>query len=262
MRSAEPYLVDDRAMNRAAKWLSDMGASDIGPVPLLAARLDLRWRLLRWTWPAFAGVLPLQFAPLFLLPSDQWAARTAALGCQATAYVLTLVFIGLIHRVGVREDQAIGAGLRRRVAHPTPPDWRVVVGRWRLTATGAVYLGAATFVAITAHYAPPSARTSIIIALLGLSAMALAKVAVIGHVLRRPALATDATSLAVDDAMRARDARGVLLPLLAPLLTVHPLLSVVPTTPRWLAVGGLVLMTFAVVVSLPVSLVRLSEVTS
>jgi hypothetical protein len=202
----DPLAVGERETARASAWLGCHGISGGPPTPLIAARLHAR-RMSRRLVIAitFAAVL----AALWLL------SREASQPSPVPSYAVAL--LGLIgywggHRLVVRADRRTGRLLARRVAHPTPPGWRTVVGLPRVIVSAVISGGAlALAVALLALARTADERTAAVVILAGVVATVVVGALVVADIVRRPALAEDAFSLAADDALRAEDARGIVV---------------------------------------------------
>jgi hypothetical protein len=214
-QTAGPSRVDDRAIRRAATWLGRHGLAGLAPSPLLATRLRVRRRIVASLFAAVAViglVAVLTYGRLGLdgYPADRRTVLARLLGNFAVVLVAVVARWSALRAVR-RADRRIGATLSLRVAHPTPPGWRIVLGRRRI-AVSAVLYGGALGVGIAALVRARSTQDRLVVGvlLLGLAALAAMTVAEVAEVLRRPALADDAMSLAADDALRGDDARGVI----------------------------------------------------
>jgi hypothetical protein len=222
-------------MRRAKAWLGRHGLSGIEPFPLLAARLTVRRR----ASAALLAVLVVA-AVVAIVVLDRLGANDAGMDPRA-AWVrligfMAIVFVAVLARwlwqFAVRRgEQRLAATLTRRAAHPTATDWRAVLGRRGLACAALLYGGALGLAIATAA----GASTAYDLAMAGVLLLVLAALAAItafevGGILRRPALAEDAGSLTVDDALRADDARSVIASPVPVLLAMFTVMSVSPAT--------------------------------
>jgi hypothetical protein len=243
--------VDDTAMHRAASWLRRHAMYDIAPTPWLAARLDARRNAAAKAWAvcvaflSFAGLTGLSAVrdrlPPLVIPI------LYAVGLPMTM----LIFWLLLNRAMLRAGQSLGAILTRRVTHPTPAGWRLTLGPVRIAATAVSYAGALVIVVGDAVYAPDAVNGSIVIvSLIGLAALAATTVAVVAGTLRRPAVAYDTVSLAIDDALRAEEARHFLTAPVPAFLALTCAAAQRVSSPDWLTAGASIYAQFAVLLFL------------
>jgi len=218
--------VTDRAMRRARTWLSRRRFGGIEPTPLLAARLEIRRRGLVGLVAVMAFVALLAIALLDRLAADSAPTRFAGF---VTVMLVAILARWLWQYVVRRGEQRLAAALTRRSAHPVAIARRDVLGRWGLVATALLYagvLGIAVAIAALAQTTQDLATAGVLgLALVVVAAMTAGE---LSGILRRPALAEDAGSLAVDDALRTDDARGVLVSPVPALLATFTVMSVSP----------------------------------
>jgi hypothetical protein len=222
--------MDDRAMRRAAAWLASRGAAGIAPSPLLAARLRVRRRIVIAMFGVVVLVGLVAVATYGRLGWDSYQSYQRGVVARLLGNMVFVLVVVLARWLALRAvrraDRRIGAALSRRVAHPTPFGWRAVLGRRlaipALTFGGAVGIGVAA--AVLARTTQDLMMVAVL--LLGVAVLAAMTAVEIAEILRRPALAEDAASLAADDALRIDDARGVAtspLPVLLAALTATSL---------------------------------------
>jgi hypothetical protein len=236
-------VATDRDLRRAAAWLKEHGAPDVAPTPLLAARLRARRRQ--------EPLIVVVSGVLGGLNSMLWFAHGAvgrALGFLALA-LLTAPAHWWNLRALRRADRRIGATLARRVTHPTAVGWREVLGPRRLAVAATMYGSALALGAVDLAYAR-TAQDRVVVAVLvaGLVALAAISVAWINELVRRPAVAEDALSLAADHVLRAEGGHRVAVSLLPGALGVFTTLALTRPlpTPVYASCWALVVLSFFV----------------
>jgi hypothetical protein len=220
-------------LRRAAAWLNRHRLTGIAPTPLLAARLAARRRTTAGLAALLIGIALLAVFTFGRLGLDSAEAyrRTATARLVGDVVVVLAAVLArwLWLRALRRADRRIGAGLSQRAAHPVPAGWRRVLGgRCLLTAAvlhaGALGVGAAAAVLAST----PQDRAMAAVLLAGTAVLAATGAAEVADVVRRPALAQDAQSLAVDDVLRAEDARAIAASPLPAMLAVFTVFALTP----------------------------------
>ncbi|WP_035858082.1 hypothetical protein [Cryptosporangium arvum] len=202
----------------ARLWLAARGLTDVRSTPVLAARLTVRRR----SRVIAALVLALFLIAVALvnvaqLPSDAaddelgWGRRVALLGLVALVLGLVLS-LSLLDRWVWRVDQRAAAALPRRAAHPVRPDWRTVLGRARAAFLVTTFAAASTLAVANLIVRDSTARYAAIIQVVGLCGLAVGTALQLRHVLTRPVVADDESSLTADFLMRVEDAREIAVP--------------------------------------------------
>jgi hypothetical protein len=236
MSATSSWPAGDRTTRRARTWLAQHGMAGVEPTPLLVARLGARSRVRAGTVAvAAAGILIMvitQFGDWSDSETVHDGAARRLLGY--VAFVLLIVLAaGLGQRAAVRAERRLSATLGRRVAHPTPPTWRTVLGLRYLMLAVAGHGGAVTVAAIAAVAVTRTRADRVTVALLltGLIALAALTAAAIANIVRQPALADDAVSLAFDDRLRADSARVLAATPLPGLITMLTVVWIAPNPP-------------------------------
>jgi hypothetical protein len=238
---------NDRATRRAGTWLGRHGLDGASPTPLLLARLAVRRRARVAT---SAGLVCLGVLTIAVMNTRGWS--TAA---QPLLHLLPFVIVFLAgvlvrwawQRVVRLGDRRIAAGLTRRAAHPTPPGWRALLGRRGIAITAVTYTGSlAVAVAAATLGRTDQDRALVVILFLVLAALAAITAAEVAEAVRRPALADDATSLAVDDALRAEDARAAATSPTPAMMATFTAMTLSPDAASSLTVFCYILVGFAI----------------
>jgi hypothetical protein len=236
-------VATDRDLRRAAVWLKAHGAPDAAPTPLLAARLRARRR----QEPQILAVCTVVAGLNSVLLFDRGAVGRA-LGFLALALLAAPARWWSLRALR-RAERRIGATLARRVTHPTAVGWREVLGPRRLAVAAIMYGSALALGAVDLAYARTAQDRAVVAALVaGLVALAAISTAWINELVRRPALAEDALSLAADDILRAEDGHAVAVTLLPGALGVITTLALTPPvpTPVYASCYALVVLSFLV----------------
>jgi hypothetical protein len=155
-------------------------------------------------------------------------------GLIATQFLLDRWVRGVDHRMG--------ATLSRRAAHPVPPGWQTVLGRPHAVLGLVAFVGAVAL-AVSA-VAIPETRYPALVLLTGVCGVGAVAAVQLRHLLTRPVVADDATSLTADVIMRIEDARDTSVP---SVLFTLPAVLLFGTAPAW---WGAAAMTFLVVGSI------------
>ncbi|MGK3201227.1 hypothetical protein [Amycolatopsis sp. MEPSY49] len=188
----------------AAKWLKRHGVSVAEPATLLTARLSPRGG--KGVPEAFVPVVVVTvvncvalfgYRFLQLLPGVERADLPA--GGIATLTAVLVLSVAWLHRRAGDRRAAVQLGTRR-LDRPTPP-WREVVGGWYVTSLAITFGGGAVLGIALA--AAGSLWAVFWLALLAVGAVV--EAVILTGVLRRPVLAEDDGSLAVDVVTRLED---------------------------------------------------------
>jgi hypothetical protein len=243
--------VDNKAMHRAASWLRRHAMYDIVPAPWLAARLDARRHAIGKAGAVCAALLSLAGLTGLSAVRDRLPPLVIPILYAVGLPMTMLIFWLLLHRAMLRVGRSLGATVTRRVTHPTPPGWRLALGSWRIAATAVSYPCALMIVVGDAMYAPDAVNRPIVtVFLVGLAALAAATLAVVVGTLRRPAVAYDTVSLAIDDELRAEEARQFLTAPVPVLLALTCAAAQRIDAPDWLTAGASIYAQFAVLLFL------------
>jgi hypothetical protein len=235
-------------MRRATTWLSRHGFADTPPTPLIAARLAIR-RM------ATMAVVVVGVAVVAYITTANHNGRGPAASTPQGGFFVAMLLGVFVHwarqRGAALAERRISARLGRRVAHPTLPDWRMVIAPWRLITGAALNAVAFGIGAVVAAFATTAADRTAGLVLMGAVAATTAVTAVqVADVLRRPALADDAMSLAFDDVLRTEDARAYVVsvfPAIFVAFTVMALTDQMATTLRPLVYALIIATTGAAV---------------
>ncbi len=244
-------VTDDRALVRAATWLKRHGVPEQEPSPLLAARLRARRRLAA---PVICLALALAAGIVFgasQLRLDDY--RRSIAPRIVTEFAVILAVVGLTWwwlRAVRRADVKIGAALPRRVTRPIRAGYPQVLGRHRLVIGAIGYGGSFVLGLVALALARTGADRAIAGVLLGgLAVLTTLATVELVEIVRRPAVAQDALTLAVDDALRVDEARGIVTSSIPALMTAFTVASLSADTPSALvAIGyGLLALNFLLV---------------
>ncbi|MEU4620569.1 hypothetical protein AB0G04_11405 [Actinoplanes sp. NPDC023801] len=192
-------------------WLQRHGFTATGMTPLLIHRLEARHQAQKHLgFAVMAGAV----GGGFILQTGSTLVRVAGLG----AVIISILAIRLLVRRRRRAvERQVAVLLTRRVAHTVPLRTREVIGSGFISAVVLMYLGAGLLVLIAGS---PQHEARIKFAVVALMAtLGVLDVIEVSLIMRRPALADDARSLAIDDVLRAEDARTVLASLLPVVLS-------------------------------------------
>ena len=228
-----PPPLDPAVRARVHAWLRRRGRSVDGLHPLTERRYFARYRAYQTEIAAtWAAVVVVAVAVAWQLVTGQTPGTAGTLAWFVAAYLVLAggSLVGLCQQR--RADRAIAATVSERVARPVAVGPRELLGGWFLLAAAVAYPGAVAVGATALVAADRSAdRAAAVAFLCAVAFFAAYAVAVLAHVLRRLALATDLATLANDETLRREDA-GVAL---APYLAVLALVAGVGTTPgSWL----------------------------
>jgi hypothetical protein len=201
----------DALGERARSWVRRHGFSAADMTPLLIHRLEARQHAQRHVGSAvMAGAV----GGGLILQTGSTPVRVAGL---AVVIVSVLAVRLLARRRRRAVEREIAALLTRRVAHTVPSTTRGVVGAGFMSAVVLLYLGAGLLVLIAGNPEHGPQATLAVVALM--AALGVLDCIEVSLIVRRPALAEDARSLAVDDVLRTEDARTVLASLLPVVLS-------------------------------------------
>jgi hypothetical protein len=232
-------------MDEARKWLRRHGLDEAGATPVLAARLAVRRSARLGHSLLLAGLfIAAALVQTYQLFDDGRPMLVALLAVVAAGLLVTQFQLDRWVR-GV--DQRMGTTLSRRAAHPVPQGWQTVLGRPHAGLGLAAFLGAA---ALAVSALPPVGATALVllVAVCGVGAVDVMR---LRHLLTRPVVAEDATSLTADVIMRREDARDTSVP---SVLMALPVVLLFGTAPGW---WGAAAMAFAVVGSIGLVVVQL-----
>ncbi len=233
-------VTDDRALLRAATWLKRHGVPEQAPSHLLAARLRARRRLAAPVIGLAAALaVGIVFGSAQLRPDDY---RRSVAPRIVTEFVVILAIVGLTWwwlRAVRRADLKIGAALPRRVTRPTRAGYPQVLGRHRLVIGAIGYGGSFALGLVALALARTGADRAVAgVLLAGLAVLTMLTTAELVEIVRRPAVAEDALTLAVDDALRVDEARGIVTSSIPALMTAFTVASLSTGTPSALVAVG------------------------
>ncbi|TDP96335.1 hypothetical protein [Labedaea rhizosphaerae] len=212
----------------ASCWLRRNDLGWVTLTPTLTERLAARRQGTRAEiWAVAIGMVLLVVWGVLQRRAGLGPGRTPLTGVAEFAIsVLVLVFgawLGM--RVQRRREREVAARMRTRVTHPGGRTVRGVLGRYYATAAVLIY---AAGIAVGAVVAAESDERAIGVAFtVTVVVLGMIGAVVLFDVLRRPALAAERESLAVDDALRRMDARRAV----TPYPVVVALVAGVATTP-------------------------------
>lgn len=191
------------AIGRSSRaWLNRHGLGGPDMPILLTQRLYARQQSQKYLWvTTSAGVL----GGLVILQTSSELARLAVLAVVVGS-ILTVRQLTRHRRSAIERE--VAAMLPRRVTHSAPLGTREVLGAGFLGAAALLYLGPALVILAAPGSGPAPGSMLTVLGLI--AALAVLDGAEVAAVVHRPALADDARSLAVDDALRTEDARMVL----------------------------------------------------
>jgi hypothetical protein len=202
------------AEERTRRWLARHGLVHREATPLLRARLHARHRgeALATGLTVVATLGYLAWNLVLGFPDDDSRELYSLLAFFAALALAAVAALWVQGRV----DRRVGAGLARRVAHPSAVRLGAVVGGWFVTAAAVTYGGGALVGAVVAAGADNrDDRAGGIVLLCAVLAFALIGLVGLVEVVRRPAVADDAHSLVDDTLLRREDALRTIQPLLA-----------------------------------------------
>jgi hypothetical protein len=224
---------------RAAEaWLRRHKLDDTPLTPALATRLAVRRKT--------RLISQIMLAALFIVAAlVQGREMTSPGGAGRTAFLVALgVMVAgpvvaqfLLDRWVRRVDREVGAMLTRRAAHPVQPGWRDVLGRPYAILGLAGFAGAAAL-AVSA-LAVPDIRYPALVLTTGVVGVAVVAAVQTRHLLVRPVVAEDESSLTADVVMRIEDARDGSIP---SVLWTLPVVLLAGTAPGWWAVAAFAFM--------------------
>jgi hypothetical protein len=230
-------------LDRARRWLRQHRLGGIEPTPLLAARLDARRAGLVAELATIAIVMAGMLAWSFVV---RWGSGPDEPGADDFVWLASF-YVALI------AGMAVGFWWRRRLewpllqtmtvrsAHPAATSAVRVLGERRLAAAVAVNGGCLAVGAVAALLAPAERDRAIALAVLvGVAVLAALGSLILASVLRRPSLAEDSESLAVDDRLRLEDAKRALMPYALPITLSAALDSTLSPPVAWLFRGYVV----------------------
>lgn len=217
---------------RARSWLKDHGFADRELTTLLARRLQARHRA--HVYLGF-GTMGSTLAAVVVLQTRSTSVQLIG-SITLVAVVLATRWLERSRRRAVERD--VAATLPMRVTHTVPSTAVEVIGAGYLCAATLLY-------AVPVLLLLAAGGSGVVWAAVVVTAMLAVLDAVeVAALVRRPALAHDARSLAVDDALRTEDARSALLPIVPLLLcwtALEPALEPSPTVLTMAALVGLLL---------------------
>ncbi|MFJ1766826.1 hypothetical protein ACIOD2_41310 [Amycolatopsis sp. NPDC088138] len=212
---------------QAAVWLGRHGVRVQAPTRLLATRLGVRvtpWRRPMILWQAAIYVAALAcgigYQCLQYLPGVRGVEMTES----KILYFILFGLQGAIWFALRRRDRQAAAALGGRALDRPRPPWRAVTDGWYLASAVVTFAGGAAL-GLTMYFAT-GYRTYAWswLGVLGLSAVVF--VAAFAGVVRRPVIAEDEPSLAIDALLRTEDLYAAspsmyAFPILLDLLTTH-----------------------------------------
>ncbi|GAA4904469.1 hypothetical protein HD597_003345 [Nonomuraea thailandensis] len=213
----------------ASAWLARNDLAHARPTPLLAKRLAVREGA-RLVAALITCALILATALTAVPVFDGSPPRTLPLLALAALMAALLLAQSLIDRWVRRVDQRAGATLSRRVAHPIQPGWRAVLGRPYAVHAAAVLAGAILLPVSALAVADATVRQLAVVLLIGQLGLAVINAMQLLHLLRRPVVAEDESSLIADVIMRVDDARELASPSVQSTL---PMVLLFGTAPGW-----------------------------
>lgn len=227
-------------MDEATAWLRRHGLDEAGATPALATRLAVRGRARLGNSLLLAGLfIAASLVQVYQLATDPTPGTVALLAVIAGGLIATQFLLDRWVR-GV--DRRVGATLTRRAAHPVQPGWRTVLGRPHAALRLGAFLGAAALAVSAVVVAEP--RNSALVLLTGVCGVGAVAAIQLRHLLTRPVVADDATSLTADVIMRIEDARDTSA---ASVLSTLPVVLLFGTAPAW---WGAAAMAFLIVGSI------------
>jgi hypothetical protein len=232
----------DQNLKAAEQWLRRHQLSGAGATPMLATRLAVR-RKARLIGHVMLAAL---FIVAALVQASEVLGGTRLIGVLAVMVAFPVVAQFGLDRWVRRVDRRMGATLTRRAAHPVQPGWRQVIGRSYAILGLAGFAGAAALAA--SALAVSDIRYQALVLALGVAGVGVVAAVQMRHLLVRPVVAEDETSLTADVVMRIEDARDGSVPAV---LWSLPVVLLVGTAPGWWAVAAFTFL-FAGVIGLGV----------
>jgi hypothetical protein len=224
-------------MDETKTWLRQHGLDEAGATPVLAARLAARRSARLGNSLLLAGLfIAAALVQVFQMGNPGKPLLVALLTAVAGGLIATQFLLDRWVR-GV--DRRMGATLARRAAHPVQPGWRAVLGRPHAALVLIAFVGAVAL-AVSAVVVSET-RWPALVLLTGVCGVAAVAAVQMRHLLTRPVVADDATSLTADVVMRIEDARDTSAP---SVLFALPVVLLFGQAPAW---WGAVAMVFLVV---------------
>lgn len=235
-------------MDQAKAWLQRYGLDEAGATPVLAARLAVRRGARLGNSLLLAGLfIAAGLVQAYHLTFEPGTPKLVALlAAVAAGLIVTQIMLDR----WVRDvDRRMGATLSRRAAHPVQPDWRVVLGRPHALLLAVTFAGAAGLSVLALSGSTVRYPAFVLLtAVCGVSAVVAVR---LRHLLTRPVVADDATSLTADVIMRVEDARDTSVP---SVLVTLPVVLLFGTAPGW---WGAAAMTFLLIGSVGTVVVQM-----
>lgn len=232
------------ALDRARWWLDRHRLGGIEPTPLLAARLAARRAGIRAEIATIAIVIVGMLAWSFVV---HWGKGSDDPGAGDFAWLASF-YVALIAGMAVgfwwqrRTERPLLAAMTVRSAHPAATNPVRVLGQPRLAAAIALNVSGLVVGAAIALLATTDRERKIGLAVLvGVAVLAMLSSLILAAVLRRPSLAEDSSSLAVDDRLRLEDAKRALVPYALPIGLTAALDSTLSPWVAWTFRGYVVL---------------------
>ncbi|WP_199433964.1 hypothetical protein [Qaidamihabitans albus] len=208
--------VDENDLRRARRWLARHRAPGREPSPLLTARLAVREQARQRLVVHLLvfGFLLIGFTLLreFVVDVSVRAGGTELMGpvLLAGAYLLMAGSSWWLSRWKRRAERSIAEGMPRRVAHSAVRSPGEVLGGPFLLAAGSTYIGGVALgLGMLLFSTSVVDRALGVIFAAGTLAVGVVAAVVAGEEVRRPALAEDDETLAVDDLLRTEDAHYI-----------------------------------------------------
>jgi len=224
----------DGTLSHAGEWLAGHGLADARPTPVLAARLAVRRRS-----RVGAALLLAAFIIATALVYTVGIVGRSGSHPRWPLLVLTALVLGLVLAQSLLDrwvrlvDRRVGATLPRRAAHPVRLGWRTVLGLPRAAFAAITFASGIVLAIGVLATRDPVARYAAVILLIGLCGIAAGVLVQLRHILTRPTVADDETSLTADVVMRVEDAREAALPTVVWAVWTLPVVSVFGTGFGW-----------------------------
>jgi hypothetical protein len=221
-------------MDEAQKWLRQHGLDEAHATPVLAARLAARGGARLGNSLLLAG--------LFVAAALVQAYQRVKVEAPMLVALLAVVAGGLVVTQFLLDrwvrgvDQRMGATLSRRAAHPVQPGWQTVLGRPHAAMRLGTFVGAVALAVSALTVPDTSVRHAALVLLTGVCGVGAVAAVQLRHVLARPVVADDATSLTADVIMRIEDARDTSVP---SVLAALPVVLLFGTAPAWWGAAAL-----------------------
>jgi hypothetical protein len=193
----------------ASTWLRRNNLRGVGVTPVLTERLAARRHAARVEVTVVGAGLAILVVLAFLQRHTGTGVTGLVLFTVTTLVLVLGAWLGM--RTQRRAERKVAATMRTRVTHPGSRTILSVLGRWYAGAAAVIY-GAGLVLGLWTVVTMPGERTPAVGFTVAVAVLAVIAATMLTDVVRRPTLAAGSDTLAVDDALRAADARRAATP--------------------------------------------------